>query len=70
MKKRTHEVVVRMRCRAFTGGRLEQNQFKVSPSGEVRVWDNVADHYVPLHCSAITDGQKKRIIGMANKAHG
>lgn len=66
VEKRTRDVIVRMRCRAFTGDKLRLNQFVVSPANQVKVWDNVADSYTFNH--ALSKAQNARVLGLARKA--
>lgn len=55
-----------MRCKAFTGDRVQLNRFLVKPDDEILVYDDVAGHFTS--CYTLTKAQRSRVIGLANKA--
>lgn len=54
-----------MRCRAFTGDKIQLNRFQVDPDDTIRVWDSVAGHFTLHH--SLSPGQQRKVIGLANK---
>lgn len=52
-----------VKCKAFSGEGVKANKVRISPAGEVSVWDNVAGYYTTCH--ALSPAAIRRIKKLA-----
>ena len=55
---------ITVKCKAFSGEGAKVNKVRISPAGEVSVWDSVAGHYTTCH--ALSPATIRRIKTLAN----
>ncbi len=58
---------MQLRCKAFSGGRVQIHKINVDDDGTVRVWDSVAGHFTTVHSlTARTHGKIQKCLGENN----
>lgn len=58
-------IEIEARAKAFSGEGVRGHRFQVEPTGEVRVWDDVAGHFTT--CNSLSESAKKRIAKLAEE---
>jgi hypothetical protein len=56
-------IEIEARAKAFSGEGVKTHRFEVDPTGDVRVWDEVAGYFT--NCNSLSESAKKRIAKLA-----